>query len=205
VQPLKNAAGEVTIDNNIVTLKLQITPAMRSKGIKSIGYVGPVMHDATHGQVLSIRVNKGQNASIKLEGRPELQSLIENYETIQNAKRDFLKKIAQKKRDDQKKHDKPLLNEMYREVELLRGKMPKNAVGVSITSAGNLDGIPLDQYEADGVSLPRSDVTILGVPFAIRPSAMSEFARHPVGYATHRLPHGGSGVLRSSVVALFSR
>ena len=182
--PLKNTAGEVTV-GDYIKIAVTVTADMKKAGINKIDQVTELKNDPVHGDLLIGTGNNGKaNLQIKLEGKPELRELWENYEAINKARKAAVNAMHEAQRQQQSDIDAPLLKDMKEKAEALRGQIPEGMVPVAVTQTGDLDGWPIYSYTANGTEIPRADVTTIGAASALRPGALGSFAEVIVAYTS---------------------
>lgn len=119
---------------------------------------------------------KGQVICIKYDTRPDLASLVAEYNSIEAAKQAEQDARWAAKQAEQDAIDQPLLDAMHAKADMLRSQIPVDHVEVSVTKTGDLDGDPILEYIASGVKLNWQDVIIIGWVSAIRPGALGALA-----------------------------
>ena len=126
----------------------------------------------------------GQQLAARIENRPELAKLAEEYKAALAADKAEWEAKWAKQRDDQAAADKPHINKMLADEAVLVAQIPAGAIRVTCNQTGSLDGDATLEYQADGVALNWSDVTMIGCASAIRTGAMGAFDTRRVAYIT---------------------
>jgi hypothetical protein len=134
--------------------------------------------DVVQGQkvVRFLNAIRGQDIFYRYENHPDLLALVEEWYRLTEIRHAEQEQKWQREREAQAAADKPLLDEMNAKVEELRAQIPVDHVEVTVTQTGDLDGWPILEYKADGVTLKWDQVNRIGSASAIRPGALGAFA-----------------------------
>ncbi len=108
--------------------------------------------------------------------KPEIIAILKERKAKEVAEAAEFWKRYEARRAAERLADQPLLDKMKEEVAEMVAKIPADHVRVTATQTGDLDGSPIMEYEAEGVTLRWDQVEVVGTACAIRPNCMGAFA-----------------------------
>ena len=123
---------------------------------------------------------KGQQICIIYEGRPDLATLVAEYNQLVSTRDAAREAKNAVRRAEEAAIDNKLLDTMHIEAATLVAQIPADHIRVTVKQTGDADGDPILEYTADGVKLSWRDVNTIGTACAIRPGAMGAFATERV-------------------------
>lgn len=112
--------------------------------------------------------------------KPEIIAILKEKKAKEVAEAAEFWKRYEARRAAERLADQPLLDKMHEEVAEMVAKIPADYVRVTVTQTGDLDGSPILEYEAEGVTLRWDQVEVVGTACAIRPNCMGAFAEERV-------------------------